>query len=60
MSRRSFLSILAKLHAKIKTSKQDTAKSIRINVADACRLLIRECEQPTQYDKIGKLNETYL
>ena len=41
MNRRSFLYILAKLHAKIIKSKQDTAKSFAYyNVAGACRLLI--------------------
>ena len=39
MNRRSFLYILAKLHAKIIKSKQDTAKSFAYyNVAGACRL----------------------
>ena len=39
MNRRSFLYILAKLHAKIVKSKQDTAKSFAYyNVAGACRL----------------------
>ena len=39
MNRRSFLYILAKLHAKIIKSKQDTAKSfVYYNVAGACRL----------------------
>ena len=41
MNRRSFLYILAKLHAKKIKSKQDTAKSFAYyNVAGACRLLI--------------------
>ena len=41
MNRRSFLYILAKLHAKIIKSKQDTVKSFTYyNVAGACRLLI--------------------
>ena len=41
MNRRSFLYILAKLHAKIMKSKQDTAKSLAtIDVAGACRQLI--------------------
>ena len=41
MNRRSFLYILAKLHAKIIKSKQDTAKSFAYyNVPGACRLLI--------------------
>ena len=39
MNRRSFLYILAKLHAKIIKSKQDSAKSfVYYNVAGACRL----------------------
>ena len=39
MNRRSFLYILAKPHAKIIKSKQDTAKSFAYyNVAGACRL----------------------
>ena len=39
MNRRSFLYILAKLHAKIIKSKQDTAKSFAYyNAAGACRL----------------------
>ena len=41
MNRRGFLYILAKLHAKIIKSKQDTAKSFaHYNVVGACRLLI--------------------
>ena len=41
MNRRSFLYILAKLHAKIIKSKQDTVKSFAYyNVAGDCRLLI--------------------
>ena len=41
MNRRSFFYILAKLHAKVIKSKQDTAKSFACyNVAGACRLLI--------------------
>ena len=39
MNRRSFLYILAKLHAKIIKSKQDSTKSfVYYNVAGACRL----------------------
>ena len=39
MNRRSFLYILAKLHAKIIKSEQDSAKSfVYYNVAGACRV----------------------
>ena len=47
MNRRSFLYILAKPHAKIIKSKQGHRNRSRINVAGACRLLIRDCEQLT-------------
>ena len=50
MNRRSFLYILAKLHAKIIKNKQDTAKSLAtINVAGACRLLIVSANSYTVY-----------
>ena len=55
MNSRSFLYILAKLHAKVIKSKQDKAYSFAYNnVAGACRLLVVSANVHIHYIFISK------